>query len=527
MLGRVRGMGGIRGIATSALRLTESQKAARFVRPVDRATLPRGYAVSATYAGIKAAISPKLTAPGGTTSNSDAPKAPPKPDLALLVSAYPTATAGVFTQNVFKAAPVQFDAGLLADGKSARAILVNSGCANAVTGQQGLEDVHTISKEVTRLLTPATRPAPSSSSSSSSQGPHESIGETYMLSTGVIGVPLPVKTISRSLPHLASGMILRNDPEAWDEVSRAFMTTDSFPKLRTRTFTLHGVECRLAGIAKGAGMIHPSMGPLSKSQLHATLLSVIVTDAPVSAGTLQGMLEEAVSRSFNCISVDGDMSTNDTVLALANGAAAKGTDPDGKEAGWTISADKDPEAHEVLLREFTALCTELSQLLVRDGEGANKFVHVRVSGTPTRDQAHAIASSISTSALVKTALHGEDANWGRILCAAGYAPIPPFTPQGDRTGLGSPDAWSINPAKVTVRFVLPTGLSPAEKEAYQPLVVLKKGVPQKVDEDAAARLLSLEDVAIEVDLEDGPGEADFWTCDLSKEYVAINGDYRS
>lgn len=489
---------GARGLCSSAARC---DKAAQHVRALARDALPRGYAVSATYAGIKAAISPKLTAPGAPSPAAPAATTPPKPDLALVVSAYPAAIAGVFTQNVFQAAPVQVGAASVASGAPARAVLVNSGCANAVTGERGLADVRRLTAEVSRHLSPAPALAKGKRGASGA-------GETLMMSTGVIGVPLPLGTIERALPHLTSGMVLRNDPEAWAETSRAFMTTDTFPKLRARQFSLAGHECRLVGISKGAGMIHPRMGP--PAALHATLLSIVATDAPVEKHALQKALNYAVSRSFNSISVDGDMSTNDTVLALANGAVDR-------EAPLLTDADPD---FAVFQEELTALCLELAHLLVRDGEGATKFVRVNVTGAPTREQAHAIASSISTSALVKTALHGADANWGRILCAAGYAPIPPFTALGTAPKTGEAP-WAIDPTKVTVTFLPPAGV---EAESLR---VLTNGVPQPVNEDQAAALLAHEDIVIRVDLQDGPAQADFWTCDLSKEYVSINGDYRS
>lgn len=524
----------IRGLFSSMSRYYSSpsipsSKSIRFVKPLDPETIPKGFAAAYTHAGIKAAISPKPV-PEVVSSVSSAatsaaatlglgPKAaPPKPDLALIVStsSEPAAAAGTFTRNVFKAAPVVLSSQILAggadrDGARARAILINSGCANAVTGQRGLDDARRCDAEVAAALDRPTE-------------------KTLLLSTGVIGVPLPMDAISPRLRELAQ-RVQETDgksastPEVWHETSRAFMTTDTFPKLRSRVFKLGNKEYRMLGIDKGAGMIHPSMGGInagSNGSLHATLLGFIATDAPIAPSALQQALEHAVERSFNCISVDGDMSTNDTILALANG-------PRSEEIG-TDSPD-----FAVFKRELTTFCIDLAQLIVRDGEGAEKFVEVNVKSAPSYGVAHAIASSISTSALVKCALHGGDANWGRILCAVGYAKLPLTDPAA---GAAQKGQWSIDPAKVTVRF-LPPPSAPTDA-SFAPLTVLKDGVPQAVDEAEAGRLLALEDIVIEVDLQGGSWtdggesavardshEATYWTCDFSKEYVAINGDYRS
>lgn len=258
-------------------------------------------------------------------------------------------------------------------------------------------------------------------------------------------------------------------------------------------------------------MIHPRMASAS-SALHATMLGLFATDAPIATPDLQRCLNEAVRVSFNCVSVDGDMSTNDTVVALANGQATAedGSVPD---EWWTEKSH--PDLVRAFQAELTALCTEMAQLLVRDGEGAEKFVQVRVRHAGTYEQAHAIAASISTSALVKCAMHGEDANWGRILCAAGYAALPA-------------PAWAVDPSKVHVTFEPPPGVQEA------PLPTLIDGVPQVVDEAHAARLLQHEDIYVDVDLQGGTwrreeavAEAVYWTCDFSKEYITINGDYRT
>lgn len=250
------------------------------------------------------------------------------------------------------------------------------------------------------------------------------------------------------------------------------MTTDTFPKLRTRSFELDGTEVRFVGIDKGAGMIHPNMGPPGPP--HATLLGLIATDAAVEPASLQAALTHAVDRSFNAISVDGDMSTNDTVLALANGAAE----------GTVVSKWDTPELFERFTQELTSFAIELASLVVRDGEGATKFVKVAVVGAPTFEGARHIASTISRSSLVKTALNGEDANWGRILCAVGYS---------------NPPGFEIDPTRVSVSFV-PT-------DGSQALPLLIKGEPERVDESRASEILAMEDLEILIDLGMGEQEA--------------------
>lgn len=322
---------------------------------------------------------------------------------------------------------------------------------------------------------------------------------TLVMSTGVIGQLLPIKRILAGIT--ASTATLGTSYSAWLDAAKAFMTTDTFPKLRTKTFELGGTEVRMVGIDKGAGMIHPNMGPP-----HATLLGMIATDATVSPAALQSALTYAVDRSFNSISVDGDMSTNDTIVALANGASgAKEVTEEGTPAEYTKFRD-----------ELTAFAAELAQLVVRDGEGAEKFVKVTVNvrhnrscpvvghadyslqGAPSYEGAHKIASTVSTSALVKCALHGQDANWGRILCAVGY----------------SQPGFEIEPTKVSVSFV------PVDGSAELKLLV--NGEPEQVDEARASEILKEEDLEIKVELGLGEESATYWTCDLSHEYISIN-----
>ncbi|MCJ1240333.1 hypothetical protein MMC14_008335 [Varicellaria rhodocarpa] len=420
-------------------------------------TYPVGFSVSGTHVGIK---------PSNTHF----------PDLALITSDRPCASAAVFTKNKFQAAPVIVSRETLekCEGKGIRAIVVNSGCANAVTGRGGLQDAQAMASTVDRCL-----PSTTLTSRTALTYTNE-FSSTLVMSTGVIGQRLPIQKILDALPSAKSALSTTHD--SWLSAARAICTTDTFPKLLSRTFTLPGnpgIVYSIAGIAKGAGMIHPNM---------ATLLGIICTDANIPANVLKPLLTHAVDRSFNCISVDGDTSTNDTVAMLANGALTKA-----------------PKIHDLnnpqglALKKFlVSFLRELSQLVIRDGEGATKFVHVRVVHAPTQRDARAIASSIARSPLVKTALYGKDANWGRILCAVGYT-------QGI-----SPDA--IRPEQVSVSFT-PLDGSPTLK-------LLVKGEPEAVDEQRAAKILECEDLEIRVDLRNGVEKSSYWFCDFSHEYAS-------
>ncbi|KAJ6581322.1 arginine biosynthesis bifunctional protein ARG7 [Mycena capillaripes] len=454
---------------SSTISLKPSPPKAHFHQPLPASSFPTGYLVTGIHAGVK--------------------KKPGVLDLGLIVSTseHPASAAACFTRNAFKAAPVVVsDQILTQNGGRARAVVVNSGCANAVTGRQGLEDAWAMVRETDALLPPSASTAEN---------------HTLVMSTGVIGQNLPISKIVEGIRSQATpARTLASDFPAWERAAKAFMTTDTFPKLRSRVFTINGTEFRMAGMDKGAGMIHPNMGPATTSfpALHATLLGCIFTDAAVSPRSLQSALTYAVERSFNSISVDGEMSTNDTILVLANGAAAS-------KNGQVLEIDEetDKQGYEIFKTELTQFAVELAQLVVRDGEGATKFVTVNVKGAPTYEVAHRIASRISTSALVKTAFYGEDANWGRILSAAGSIPVP-----------------GLNPSKVSVTFI------PSDNTASLPVLV--NGEPENVDEVRAKEILSLEDFGICIDLGGiGNEEATYWTCDFSYDYVRINGDYRS
>lgn len=382
----------------------------------------------------------------------------------------PSTAAAVFTTNKFKAAPVLLSHEVLetTHGKGVNAIVVNSGCANSVTGDVGLADGKTMLQMV-----------------------NDNIGKdnsTLVMSTGVIGQRLKLDKIQAGINDIFQNNRFGSDFASWLGLAKSINTTDTFPKLVTSKFTLpNGKEYTLTGIAKGAGMICPNM---------ATLLGFVLTDLPIEAATLQKMLRFSTSRSFNCISVDGDMSTNDTICMIANGAV-----------DTPVINESSPEFEQVQ-QQVTEFAQRLAQLVVRDGEGSTKFVTVNVQNALKFDDAKIIAESISNSMLVKTALYGQDANWGRILCAIGYAKLN--------------DLKSLDVNKINVSFVTTDKSEPRE------LKLVVNGVPNlDVDEARASEILALNDLEVLVDLGTGNEEAQFWTCDLSHEYVTINGDYRS
>ncbi|KAH9175886.1 arginine biosynthesis bifunctional protein ArgJ beta chain [Lactarius sanguifluus] len=455
--------------STSTFTAKTASSKAHLHKSIPDDLFPRGYVLGGVHSGVKKDASVL--------------------DLAILLStsSRPTAAAASFTRNAFQAAPVVVSKDVLKQTAGhARGLVVNSGCANAVTGRQGLADAWAMSRATDALLPPS--PSPSQT-------------ETLVMSTGVIGQTLPISKILAALqPRAALAQTLASGFSAWEAAAQAFMTTDTFPKLRARALELgDGRTCRIAGIDKGAGMIHPDMaGPVAAAAPHATLLGCIATDAPVTPAALQTALDYAVRRSFNAISVDGDMSTNDTVVLFANGAAEDA----GGERG-EIDETRDQAAFVRFRDGLTEFMQELAQLVVRDGEGATKFVTVSVEGASSYEDAHKIASKISTSALVKTALYGEDANWGRVLAATGSVPL----------------SAPLDPTRVNVSFV------PIDGSPVLPLLV--NGEPEKVDEVRAKEILSAEDLEVRVELGLGSESAKYWTCDFSYEYVRINGDYRS
>lgn len=395
-------------------------------------------------------------------------------DLGIIVNtnkSHLSSAAAVFTTNKFKAAPVLTSKQVLeaTRGKGVNAIVVNSGCANSVTGNIGLADAN----EMISLVNNHMGGTPNS---------------TLVMSTGVIGQRLQMNKITNGINTMFNENRFNNDFQSWLNIAKSICTTDTFPKLVTSKFTLpDGKEYTLTGMAKGAGMICPNM---------ATLLGYIVTDLPIESKTLQKMLKYATDRSFNCISVDGDMSTNDTICMIANGAVD------------TEEINEQSDIYQNVQEQVTGFAQKLAQLVVRDGEGSTKFVTVNVKNSLTFKDAKIIAESISNSMLVKTALYGQDANWGRILCAIGYAKLD--------------NLKSLDENKINVSFVATDNSEPRE------LKLVVNGVPQlDIDEARASELLALNDLEILVDLGTGTESAQFWTCDLSHEYVTINGDYRT
>lgn len=384
-------------------------------------------------------------------------------DLALIASRVSCRSAATFTQNKFPAAPVLYDKQLLSFNPTGiHGVIINSGNANACTAVEGAANTKRTAEAVEAVL-----------------GTNDHA--IYVMSTGVIGVQLPIDTLLAGVPKVAEGL----RPDGWDDAARAIMTTDTRPKLFTHTAMIGDQSVRFTGISKGAGMIHPDM---------ATMLSTIVTDAAITQPLLQRALTEAVKQSFNRISVDGDTSTNDTVLLLANGLA-----------GNTEITDVTSMDYRDFVEALTQISTDLAQAVVRDGEGVTKFVTIQVNGATNDADAHLAANTIATSPLVKTAFFGSDANWGRFVMALG------------RSGA------DVQPEKCAI-FV---NGGPTMLDRMKELQLVEAGTPLGyAEEDAMARFGQPEiDVRIELNL--GQGSATVWTCDLSYEYVKINGDYRT
>jgi len=355
-------------------------------------------------------------------------------DLGLLYSTQPAITAAMFTKNAFPAAPILVTREhLKASGNKVRAILVNAGNANAVTGESGMDAARQCAAELAKRIG-----CPPS--------------EIFISSTGVIGRPLPIEKIVAALPSLTESM----SPDEVNTFSRAIMTTDTVPKVAASN--VGGV--RMLGFAKGSGMIHPNM---------ATMLSYILTDARVDFSTLDKALRYAVDRSFHCMTVDGDTSTNDTVAILANGASGKTPSP------------------EAFTAQLTEVCQTLAKMIARDGEGATKFIELTIEGAPSDDAAREIGRTIAKSPLVKTAVYGGDPNWGRLICAVGNSGIPLA---GEKVELFIDDVPLING-----------------------------------DLKLAAEKLKATEVRIRVSLHSGSGSATIWTCDLTEQYIHINADY--
>lgn len=375
-----------------------------------------------------------------------------KKDLALFYSTVPAAGAAVFTTSKVQAAPVIADKLQLKQSSLFRAVVVNSGNANACTGERGLNDALAMVRDTARALKVAEC-------------------EVMVSSTGVIGKYLPMEKISAGIDEAAQML----DAEGHASAAEAIMTTDTFSKEDVVHATIGDVRITLGGMAKGSGMIAPNM---------ATMLAFVTTDANISPWLLQHALRKATDHSFNRISIDGDTSTNDMVIVLANGLA-----------GNTRLISETDSCYKTFYEALESLCVKLAKMIVLDGEGATKFIEILVTGAASEQAALQAARSIANSSLVKTAVHGEDANWGRILAAVGYSGI------------------EFNPEEVEISF----GDVP----------ILRREYNISFSEQEAKRVLSQKEITITVDLHQGTDSATFWTCDLSKEYVAINANYRT
>ncbi len=397
-------------------------------------TSPRGFAAAAVAAGIKQSG---------------------RPDLVLVVSERDCAAAGVFTSNRVAAAPVLLDRETLASNSAAmRGVIINAGNANACTGAPGLADA----REMQRLAAEAIGGRP----------------EQYLvMSTGVIGIPLPMSRVRMGILTAAPLLASVNGRLA----AEAIMTTDTRPKSLAIEVQLPGGRVILGGMAKGAGMIHPDM---------ATLLGMLTTDAAAPASELADMLSAAADASFNAISVDGDTSTNDTILLLANGAS-----------GVAVT---DEESRALFVAALNELCRSLAMMVVRDGEGVTRVVTVRVTGAPDATDARRVADTIATSPLVKTAFAGGDPNWGRIMMATGHSGV------------------ALDQNKLALWI---------GSDEEPPLQLVRNGTPMDYQEAAAAAVFARPEFTVHVDLGLGSGEAILWTTDLTHDYVSINADYRT
>ncbi len=398
-------------------------------------TAASGYQAAGIYAGIKKK----------------------RKDMALVYSVVPAKGAGTFTTNVVKAAPVRWDMKVTKESPFVQAVVLNSGVANACTGLEGDINNERMANEVAKVL----------------DIPKDAV---YTASTGVIGKQLPMEVIIEGVSLLANA--LEEGLPAGALAAEAIMTTDTYPKECAVSFTVGGKEVKLGGMAKGSGMIHPNM---------ATMLGVVTTDLNISKELLQEALSADVKVSFNMISVDRDTSTNDSLLLLANGLA-----------GNTEITQKN-EDYDAFCKALNYVTTELSKKMAADGEGATKLFEVEVVGAPSWEEASVLSKSIITSNLVKTAVFGNDANWGRILCAMGYSGV------------------DFDPDQVDLYIESVDGC----------LKLVENGMATDYSEEFATKILSGKEVKAIADLKSGEAKATAWGCDFSYDYVKINADYRS
>ena len=399
-------------------------------------TAPKGFLAAGGSAGIKK----------GNTR-----------DLAIICSKVPCVAAGTFTTNLVKAAPVKWDQHIVYECPKAQAVIINSGIANACTGEEGLENCRKTAKAASEVL---------------------SVPEDAVLvaSTGVIGQQLPVDKIEAGVARLVP--FLSDTREAAATAAKAIMTTDTKPKEVSVSFPVGGRIVTIGGMCKGSGMIHPNM---------CTMLSFLTTDAAISKPLLQKALSTVITDTYNMISVDGDTSTNDTVLLLANGLAEN---PEIVEEG---------EDYQNFVRALFAINRVLAKKIAGDGEGATALFEVRMLHVDTVENAKILAKSVITSNLTKAAIFGHDANWGRILCAMGYSGV------------------MFDPEKVDLYF----------ESAAGKIQIIRDGVAVAYSEEEATRILSEKEVTAIADVKTGDAEATAWGCDLTYDYVKINADYRS
>jgi len=397
--------------------------------------LPQGFKV----AGIRSGISKKKG----------------KKDLALFISESPASAAGTFTQNMAKAAPVVIDIERLKKGGKFYAVIANSGCANACTGTQGIKNAVAMCAAIENKFN-----LPKNSA--------------LAASTGVIGQQLNMKAFNSGVKLLGSA--LGKSPKHEDEAVTAIMTTDTVIKKSFKKIKVLKGDIKIWGCVKGAGMIHPDM-----AGLHATMLSFILTDAQIDSKTLQKILEKSIDSSFNCVTVDGDTSTNDTCIVLANGQSKTGK--------------LSPKDLKKFSSALDALTIDLAKKIAKDGEGATKFIEIEVKNAKTVQDAKLIAKTVATSPLFKTAMFGADANWGRVLAAAGRAGV----------------VFNADKTNITIAGIK----------------TFKNGAPLNFSESLAKKALLKKDIKIDIDLKSGKAGSKYYTCDFSYDYVRINGDYRS
>ena len=400
-------------------------------------TSPKGFLAAGLRAGIKE----------GKTNK----------DMAMIRSKEPAVFAGTFTRNKVTAAPVQWDKAVLQKGGPVQAVVVNTGVANAATGEEGFLNSRRTAEEAGKEL----------------DIPAE---EVLVASTGVIGFQLPMDKILKGVGLLKDA--LSDTREAALDAAEAILTTDTHKKEIAVSFEIDGVTCTLGGMSKGSGMIHPNMG---------TMLCFLMTDAKIRQEVLQKILREVVDETYNMVSVDGDTSTNDSVIVLANGMSG------------AAEIEGEGEALDTFKEALMQVCTYLAKETARDGEGATRLFTAHVTGAPDRDTARTLAKAIITSSLTKAAIFGRDANMGRLLCAMGYS------------------GAEYEPMKVDVTMVSSAGS----------IKLVQNGAMPAFSEEEALKILSPEEITAEVEVHQGDAEATAWGCDLTYDYVKINADYRS